>query len=573
MNKHALYHKSESEYCFPIDEHNVLIRFRTARQDNDIASITLVYNMCAYFPRKQKRMEMKLAKQDSLFDYYEATLSSDIPSFMYLFEIRLNDGKKCYYDEFGYQDNIALIDCGTRAFRVPFVNSKNILKVNEKFEGDVVYQIFPERFNLGNHNKDKSYITRDWNSKDMRGNQFNRNVFLGGDLQGIIAKLDYIKDLGVDIIYMTPINKSSSNHKYNVEDYYKIDEHFGDDETFKNLVDLAHEKGLKIVMDLVFNHSSKDHPFFQDVLAKGKESKYYNFYCMQDKPLKTDNLNYYSFNSCGYMPKLNSNNPEVQDYFAKVGEYYLNKFHVDGFRLDVANEVSHDFWINFNKRVKAIDPNCIIIGENWDNAHRFLRNIEFDGVMNYQFFTVCWDFFIHHRLTAPDFTGNLNWLLTRYEDSANRNSFTLIDSHDTGRFYNFCKGNKDIYLLGLLTQISYVGLPMIYYGDEIFMMGGADPDNRRGMAWNSEEFNSSYHQLFKDIVKLRKLKAFRSGDINIKEDNGLIYIDRFNKMSSYTVIMNNNNETKEVIADTVILSNRFNNNTLGAFGFAVIKNK
>lgn len=578
MNKYALFHTSDSQYCFPISKTAVKIIFRTQKADDDIEKIECVWNITHFYYKERIYQKMDYRRSDENFDYFETILETELPSLSYVFKITTKDGKSYFYYEMGISETYDFAYAYLTCFRVPFINEADIVYDNKKFQGSVFYQIFPERFKMGNNEKDKTYINKPWDTTELRSENPSicQDVYIGGDLQGIIEKLDYIKGLGVDVIYMTPIYPSDTNHKYDVKDYFGVDQMFGDENTLKTLVDTAHKKGLKIVLDLVFNHSSKNHPFFQDALKNGKASKYYDFYTFFEKPLQADGLNYYSFASVPGMPKLNSSNPEVQAYFAEVGKYYLTKYQVDGYRLDVANEVSHDFWINFKREIRKVDPNVILIGENWDNAHAFLNNSEFESVMNYGFYTICWDYFIHHMLTHQQFVDRLNWLLTRYKDGNNRMMLNLLDSHDTPRFFNYLDGNKDLYLNAIAIEIAYMGWPMIYYGNEIFMTGAGDPFNRKGMEWDSKEFEGPYHQLFKEIVHLRKIDAFRKGDINISNENGLVVIERFLDDASYSLITNNTDHQMDLSLDKEIILNKGyseKEHILNKYSFVVVKNR
>src|SRR5574344_792067 len=208
-------------------------------------------------------------------------------------------------------------------------------------KNSIFYEIFIDRFAIGNREKDTSYINMRWDELPKS------KSFAGGDLQGIIDNLDYLKSIGINGIYLTPIFKSISNHKYDIEDYYKIDEQFGDEETLLKLVKVAHDKGIKIILDAVFNHISEKSPLFQDVLKNGKNSKYYHWFIFK-------NNEYECFSVCKYMPKLNTDNIEVQNYLINVGKYYIEKFDIDGWRLDVSDEVSHTFWKRFRNELKSL---------------------------------------------------------------------------------------------------------------------------------------------------------------------------------------------------------------------------
>jgi len=520
--------------------------------------------------KKQYPIKMKIKYEDNLYSYYETSIYSKDPRFAYVFLITLNSGESFFYSELGLSKEYDFRLFYLTSFRLPYINKNDIVFDNKSFIGSVFYQIFPERFYNGTGKKD--YINREWNSLDLKGSMKNRrqDVFLGGDLKGVISKLDYLKKIGIDVVYLTPICTSQSNHKYDVENYFEIDKMFGKDEDLFNLTDEIHKRGMKIVLDLVFNHSSSKNEMFLDVIKNGKKSKYYDFYNIHGNKPTEFPLNYDTFGTVPEMPKLNSNNFNENDYFVDVGKYFITKFDIDGYRLDVANEVSHTFWQRFKYELRRIKPNIILIGENWNNASSYLHANEFESVMNYPFMLSCKDYYVNNTIDSKQFADRLNGLLTRYPDGNDRMMLNLLDSHDTERFYNYIKPNKDLYLLAVLTLISYIGWPMIYYGDEIFMEGGIDPDNRRGMNWDSQEFKKKYFDLFSKIVNLRKNNLFKEGDISIHSTNGLFYIERFIGNNKITVVIKNSkNNLKYIVSKDIILSNNYENNTLKGYSFIV----
>jgi len=329
---------------------------------------------------------------------------------------------------------------------------------------------------------------------------------------------------------------------------------------------------MKIVLDLVFNHSSNKNKMFLDVVKNGKKSKFYDFYRINgDRPIENP-INYETFGNVKNMPKLNSNNYDEMDYFVEVGKHFITKFGVDGYRLDVANEVSHVFWEHFKFELRKIKPDVILIGECWNNASSYLNSNEFESVMNYPFFFTCKDFYINKFIDAKIFSERLSGLLMRYPEGNDRLMLNLLDSHDIERFYNLCKPNKDLYLLAILTLIGYVGCPMIYYGDEIFMEGGTDPDNRRPMLWNSDNFNGNYYKIFKDIVHLRKNEIFKKGDIKLFNVNKLFVIQRTLGNKVCIIVINNTcGEIKYECSKKILVKNNYKDGVFGSYGFAVFE--
>lgn len=563
MEKSAILHQSESRFSFPLDDHRALVRLRTKREDT-IAKISVIWNSGHRFWKEQKRTSMTLEYRDGLYDYYECILDGQ-PGFSYLFEITDGDGQIWFYNESGFDTQFRLEDSFKDNFTTTYPNEKDIVKPNPAFEGRVFYQIFPERFARSANKTYTDYIDQDWDTEEP-----DNLKFMGGDLMGITEKLPYLKELGIGAIYMTPIHPSVSAHKYDIDDYFDVDKMFGSLEDLKTLVDTAHTMDIKIVMDLVFNHSSYYNPMFQDVVKNGRKSKYYDWYFVDgDKPDK-DKLNYLTFADVWMMPKLNTNHPQVQEYLTSIGAFYMEKYHVDGFRLDVAFDVSHDFWRYFKTELKKIDPNVFIVGECWQNSESFLGNDQWDSVMNYPFLYACQRFIAGNRYTPADFADYLNGVLMRYKDGTNRMMLNLLDSHDIERFYNTVHFDKDLQLMAVAALMFYQGNPMIYYGDEIFMDGKNDPYNRKGMRWNSKEFGSEEHQMIRKLLALRQEPVLQKGDIRIFEKDGLVYFRRMLNGKEMYLVLNRSGEEKR-LAGKWTLANRAENGIVKDKGFVVLE--
>ncbi len=532
MEKSAILHQSDSKFSFPVSATKAVVRLRTKRND-DIKSVTVIWNTSHKFWKKQLRLPLEVKFSDELFDWYVGELDNGAPGYSYLFEIVDGNGTPWYYNESGFDTVLRVEHAFEDNFTVVFPNERDIVTPNKQFEGRVFYQIFPERFARSSDKSDTSYINMDWNTDEP-----NNLRFAGGDLGGIREKLPYIKELGIGAVYMTPIHQSVSAHKYDIDDYFSVDKMFGNIDDLKALVKAAHELDIKIVMDLVFNHSSYYNPLFQDVVKHGCKSKYYDWYFVYgDKPNKTK-LNYNTFADVWMMPKLNTNNPEVQDYLCSVGEYYLRECDVDGYRLDVAFDVSHDFWRQFKRRCRAVKEDVFVIGEDWQNSESFLGNDQWDSVMNYAFKYACDRFFVENRYNAKQFCDYLNGALMRYKDGTNRMMLNLVDSHDTPRFFEQVGHNKSLELLTMALLMFYPGNPMIYYGDEIFMDGKMDPYNRKAMRWDSKEFFGFEHRVLRDLIAMRQRDVLKRGDVRIYEKEGLACIERSFEGTTLTLAVN-----------------------------------
>lgn len=373
----------------------------------------------------------------------------------------------------------------------------------------IFYQIFPERFANGDPTNDPPNCER-W------GGTPTPNNFFGGDLQGIINRLDYLSELGINALYLNPIFAADSNHKYNTKDYFSIDPSFGTNKTFEKLLHECHKRNIRVVIDGVFNHVGTAHVAFQDVKEHGRESKYVSWFNIYSFPVNEPRKpNYECWWGHGALPKLMVQNPEVKKYIFDVTTFWTTKG-IDGWRLDVANEIPHEFWKEWRVLVKSINPECYIVGELWDDASTWLQGDEFDATMNYRFRQACIDYFVHDSFSAKTFFKHLEQIRSSFTPEHNYAMQNLLGSHDTERYLTLCKQELWRMKLSVLFQMTYVGAPMIYYGDEIGLEGGKDPDCRRCMVWEKKKWNTELHSFVKKLISLRtKSNALRRGDFAV----------------------------------------------------------
>jgi glycosidase len=302
---------------------------------------------------------------------------------------------------------------------------------------------------------------------------------------------------------------------------------------------------MKIIFDAVFNHSGSDFFAFEDLLKNQENSKYKDWFFPYEYPVSTEEINYYTFaNMAAYMPKFNTANPEVKDYLLKVGEYWVKEIGIDGWRLDVCDEVDHQFWKAFRKTVKAANKDAIIIGEIMHEASSFLRGDELDTIMNYPFKGAMVDFFATRKIDETQFDNVLTMNRAVYMDSVTRQMWNLLDSHDTPRFLTECKEDLNRMKLAMVFQFSYVGAPYIYYGDEVGMAGGHDPLCRGCMVWDKEKQNTEIYQLYKKLIALRhENKTLIYGEYkNIYLKDNVIIFERTLEDEKIIVAINNNDE-------------------------------
>ena len=386
----------------------------------------------------------------------------------------------------------------------------------------IFYQIFPDRFCRSERYKAIGKFVP-WDSKPTRENMF------GGNLAGIIDKLEYIASLGVNAVYLCPIFKSNSNHRYHTVDYFEIDPVLGTLKDFDNLVKKAHKLGLRVILDGVFNHCSRGFFQFNSLMELGKNSPYVDWFHVHGWPLHaySGKPNYDCWWGFPALPKFNTDNPDVREYLFSVGEYWMKRG-IDGWRLDVPNEIDDDsFWQEFRRRIKAINPEAYIVGEIWDEPSRWLKGDQFDGVMNYPLRRAVLAYLFDEKPI------NLAEFAKRLRDAFPKDRFgvpmNLLGSHDTIRLATLPCSNLQRVKLALAILFFLPGAPCVYYGDEIGMEGGKDPDNRRTFPWGklSDGRRSPIFRFLNELITLRnEERVLRDGKLEIAYHAGNLNIVR-----------------------------------------------
>ena len=546
MEKAAIIHYMDQNYCFVNENGEYVFRLRT--KANDLAGVVL-HGRDKYVrilkSTDKKKVQMEKVATDGVVDYYEATLELDMICFRYFFELIDKDGNSLYYGNYTYYEKkpkeiSQMFDCPLKS------KEEDRFLVPKWAKGKVVYQIFPDRFSGGEHEKL-------WYQSPLK----NWRALYGGTLRGIIEKLDYLKDLGVDIIYMTPIFLSKSNHKYDTTDYFKIDPGFGTKEDLKELVDKAHALGMYVMLDGVFNHTAMNFFAFEDLKEKGAKSKYADWYYPKSFPIECQfgkKPNYLSFGYFGGMPKLNTTNKEVRQYIYDVVIYWMKECKIDGWRLDVGDEISHGFWKEFRKQVKTFKEDALIVGENWFYSPSYLQGDEWDSLMNYHFRDAVIGFVGEGKLTATEFAGKMGFMRGTIHPETYDVLWNLIDCHDTPRFMHLVKNAKRKQLLAASIQILSHGCPMLYYGDEIGMTGGNDPDCRRGMLWDKGMQDEKALAYYKKLLALRKsepcIQKGKQSIVMTDDENAIVVEKRTltekNKTRTVFIIYHNKNNTVEM---------------------------
>jgi hypothetical protein len=396
MEISSVLHGANKRYAYALDKHLFIIRI--TKKKNDMKRIILHYQD-KYIPVSRfdtrKVIEMEKYASDSLRDYYQVKITIHLVCLRYYVELIGSDRSVMYVgNERFFKENIETIDY---MFDLP-----QTLREEEKFivpacaKNKVVYQILPSRF--------ASSI--DVSEEIWYKAPINHMTNLGGNLKGITKKLNHINELSADVIYLTPIFRSPSMHKYATIDYYLIDPTFGSKEDLIGLVDSAHKLGIRIILDGVFNHTSREFFAFKDIKEDKEKTKYLNRYHIDSFPLVMEfgkKPNFKCFSCFGGIPKLIENNKEVRNYFIDLAKYWIKEAKIDGWRLDVADEIAHSFFIDLRNEIKEEYPDTLIIGEVWHYADDFLDGDEWDTVMNYDFLFAVKGLLSENRLTVSEF--------------------------------------------------------------------------------------------------------------------------------------------------------------------------
>lgn len=545
MRQDDLFHRPRGEDCWADGQGGFVIRLRARR--GACERVTLVYNCNKYeWLRGQQRLEMPRVLQDSAFDYYAAHIRGNDTRLAYIFEVEAQDGR-WYFSEEGparqYDHKLGYFNF----FQFSFVHDCDVFRPLPWVQSGCVYQIFPERFCNGLGKKD--YVTCAWDAEPTP------KSFYGGDLVGVRQKLDELAELGVNCLYLTPVFVSPSNHKYDIVDYMRVDPAFGGDEALRALVRDAHARGMRVLLDGVFNHCSSQNALFQDVVKKGRASPYYDWFFIDGERPDEKKGNYQTFAAVRGMPKINTGNAGAIDYFCQVAAYWLLEFDADGWRLDVCDEISDRFLRALRQAVKAAKADAVIIGEVWHRAEHWLRGDMLDGVMNYPFTKACLDYVVFGGADAQGFCDQVIRTLWHDCGPAAEMAMNLIGSHDTERFLTRVNGDIERLKMGYAAAFMMPGMVSVYYGDEVGVTGGYDPGCRKGFPWEKEKQNQALRRFIQALYRLKKQPALSRGVLNAYAKNGMAVLERRAEEQAVRLYMNRTQAAQRAEAGLTVAPN------------------
>lgn len=522
MNLSAVFHQAVSPWIFSSPDGSIEIKLKT---DKDIQAVELIYGdphegevFLKSWRWKARHQAMKMSGDGNHHRYW--TLRITAPNNRLKYQFKLSDGHgSIFFGEERFSENPDPREIWNYFF-FPYVHPNERYQAPSWVQSTVWYQIFPERFN--------AYPP----VKSWKPGPVKNSIHYGGNLRGIIEKLPYLAELGITGIYMTPVFESPTAHKYDTTDYFKIDSHFGSEADLKELVHKAHALNIRIMLDAVFNHSGVT--FEPWIKAQEKDSPYREWFHFKS-------LGYETFAFAKNMPKLNTEHPDVIDYFCKVGTYWIKQCDIDGWRLDVANEVAPSFWRAFRKAVKTAKPDVYILGEIWHDSNAWLSGDMMDAVMNYPFTSLVNKYLIQGTLDKEAFMASMTDTFNRYPLAVLVNQFNLFDSHDTARLMTQAKGDVAKVKQALAFLFFAFGSPCIYYGTEIGMEGENDPDCRRLMQFDPDPRSHPLFCFIQSLIQLRrKFKPFEDLSEWSWIDDAKCLIAR---RSNHILILNPTNET------------------------------
>lgn len=553
MNKFALLHRPKSEYAYAYDHDYLHILIRTKK--SDVNSVILRYGDPFLWDKTTEKHQwvyhdvpMILRYQTQDYDFYFAEIKPDYKRVQYAF-ILTDDKHRFSYSPDGLLRLLKEQDISS-FFKFPYLNQDDLHQTPSWVKDQIWYQIFPDRFS--------SETVNGFDSVELPMQNMHH---YGGTLKGIIKRLDYIKDLGFTAIYLTPVFESPSAHKYDTADYFKIDHHFGSLEDLKALVDRAHELQMKVILDGVFNHAGFFHPFFQDVIQHGENSIYKDCFYIESFPVVNFPLNpsgkpinyngiplrYRTFSFQPSMPKWNTSHPLVEKHLLDAVAYWIEKTDIDGWRLDVSNEISHDFLRKIKHQARSVKPESFILGENWDESLPWLLGDQLDSVMNYELSYMIWDY-LTHQTSTKHMIDRLTYHHAKTPKNVMAHLFNLLGSHDTMRIKHRLNEDSKRVVLAYLLMFLSPGTPMVYYGDEIGLTGGHDPDNRRLFSWDQSTWNTFILDHIRKMIALRKKypHLFTSDFHFIEVPDVLVFTKNYENQQLLCIINRGTKQTIEI---------------------------
>lgn len=524
-----IYFQNQRRYINPVQKGEVYISIEFDK--NDVIDVDLQAN-ASYIQKNVIEYDKTI-----LYRFHVLT-EADILKYRFL----IDDGKEIVY---GYN--------GTEEFFEFDFNNPVIayFDIPEWSKGRIFYQIFPDRFRNGDFTNDPKN-TYSWDGPHNRNSlSFG---FYGGDLQGVIDSIDHFEYLGVEGIYFNPIFEANTPHKYDTKDYLKIDDSFGDEEIFSDMLEILHETDIKVILDGVFNHTGTEFFAMKENFQRQEKSDYLDWYYIKSFPIRKSAESYESWHGYADLPQLNNDNPKVRAYINQVIGKWMS-YGIDGWRLDAVDQLPESYWSSLYQNFKNIDNESLIVGEFWRDSTTYFEDPSFDSVMNY----IYRDAVIAYAKggSSRNFVNTTNAYIEKYPPQVLHGLWNLLGSHDTERILTALGEDVDRMKLAVVLQMTFIGSPLIYYGDEIGMTGATDPFCRVPFYWDESKWNMEIFELYADLSELRKDSlAIRKGDYRVLYAEGSVLIyERTYQSEKVVVAINSRNSNIDIdyqLEDTFI---------------------
>ncbi|MCP0887586.1 glycoside hydrolase family 13 protein [Ligilactobacillus sp. WILCCON 0076] len=514
MELAAIYHHPNSEMAYALNQKEFTIILHL--KHNDAAHVELLYG--DPYSRKlnehneviwqYETKEMTRDIRGVISDYWQVTIPITKSRHLeYVFRIFDKENEQLLYDA---RKIVLFTEEAFRevqGFRTPYLDTKEVASLPSWVKQTIWYQIMPDRFANGNPANDKPG-TLAWNSEEPSATNF-----FGGDLQGIIDHLDYLQDMGINGLDLTPIFTAYSNHKYDSADFWNVDPSFGDKEVLKKLVNTAHNRGMHVMLEGTFDHISDFCLQWQDVRKSGSKSHFANWFKIQKFPVRytlsadpnyAPDANYEMFANDPHLPKLNLHSIDVQDYICKVLTYWIQLLDIDAWKISTADEFPSEFRNYLHEKIRQIKPDFYLVGENKDTNLNLMEDTLFNGSVNYPLSNTIKDYFLNKKTTVGSLIETVNTQMLRYCKQKNQGMLLTLDTPQTPRILSECKDDKKLMRAMIAYLFMQTGSPVLLYGTELGLKGENIPANRACMQWNVKEQDKTMLRFLQILIEFRK---------------------------------------------------------------------
>ncbi len=559
MRLEQLFHSSVSPFRYFISTRRVLLRVKMSSEDKE-SQVFVRYNLKYSFFKEQFEVKLHQILDDGRSSYFEVELELDDPRVAYYFLIIDRDGNEYTLFEDGGRKMEDSAELTNMHFQIPYINEIDINTPIEWRRNAIGYLLFVDKFYKGG-SESKTKLAKE---------NAQRGIFPTGDTRGVQEKIPELKDLGVNLLLLCPSHIDDLELPHDAFAYYHISKTQGLNKDLFSLCAEIHKNDMRVVFELTPDHINAKNPVFLEVLNKGVKSKYTDWFIKTGVNVVTGETKYAMYQELTNMPKLNTSNEEVQTFLISLYSFYVATYKLDGLRLDAVEETSLDFIREFNKAIKKINNQCLLAGDHFFRNLNFFDKKSLDGGYNYPLIKILYYYFAGNY-GEDNLCNSLNNLLSQYSTMTNETLYNLVDTHDTPRFYSYFGEDLNKLILAQALVFSYIGIPVIYMGDEVPVKGMDVSTNRSQFPWNELDRKSYYFELLQTLCKIKKEHYSKYDYIKIIYEDNLLKIVRNSEMHQIVFALTMNKVKVKMHGDEVILlEHNFNDGVLNN-GFIVYK--